>query len=88
MRLAAAGPVRRRPKVAEWMTDDPDCVEPDAVGAGGVRHPAPTHGYRHIPVVEGDDLVGIVSMRDLMRVAQIQPVVHPARSRRRPGSRA
>src|SRR5262249_5768256 len=31
------------------------------------------HGYRHIPVVAGGRLVGIVSMRDLMRVAMIQP---------------
>jgi citrate synthase len=31
------------------------------------------HGYRHIPVVSAERLVGIVSMRDVMRVAQIQP---------------
>ncbi len=31
------------------------------------------HGYRHIPVVDGGRLVGIVSMRDLMRIAMIQP---------------
>ena len=31
------------------------------------------HGYRHIPVVDADELVGIVSIRDLMRIAQIQP---------------
>src|SRR5207245_10877686 len=34
-------------------------------------------GYRHIPVVKDNALVGIVSMRDLMRIAQIQPVEHP-----------
>src|SRR5262249_52474777 len=31
------------------------------------------HGYRHIPVVQDNKLVGIVSMRDLMRIAMIQP---------------
>ena len=30
-------------------------------------------GYRHIPVVDDDALVGIVSMRDLMKVASIRP---------------
>ena len=32
---------------------------------------------RHLPVVEGGALVGIVSMRDLMKVASIEPVTHP-----------
>ena len=36
-------------------------------------HRLAQHGYRHIPVVDGQKLVGIVSMRDLMRVAMIQP---------------
>ena len=35
-------------------------------GAGRVRQPA-EHGYRHIPVVDGGKLVGVVSLRDLMR---------------------
>ena len=35
------------------------------------------HGYRHIPVVDDGLLVGIVSMRDLMRVASIEPVSSP-----------
>src|SRR5207247_1564015 len=30
--------------------------------------------YRHMPVVEENALVGIVSMRDLVRIAQIRPV--------------
>ena len=43
------------------------------------------HGYRHLPVVEDGTLVGIVSLRDLMRVAQIQPVVHPSTIEAPPG---
>ncbi len=31
------------------------------------------HGYRHIPVVAGGDLKGIVSMRDLVVVAALRP---------------
>jgi citrate synthase len=84
VRLAAAGPSGEGTKVAEWMTADPDCVEPglsvqEAFASLGA------HGYRHIPVVEGSELVGIVSMRDLMRVAQIQPVVHPGQIEAPPG---
>ena len=54
------------------MTADPDSVAPD-VDATAAFASLAEHGYRHIPVVDGDRLVGIVSMRDLMRVAQIQP---------------
>jgi citrate synthase len=84
VRLAAAGPSGEGTKVAEWMTADPDCVQPglsvqEAFASLGA------HGYRHIPVVDGSGLVGIVSLRDLMRVAQIQPVVHPGQIEAPPG---
>jgi len=84
VRLAAAGPSSAGLKVAELMTADPDVVAPDL----SVQEAFATlaeRGYRHIPVVDGDDLVGIVSMRDLMRVAQIQPVVHPGQIEAPPG---
>jgi citrate synthase len=72
VRLASAGADAGGDAVAAWMTPDPDCVAPDAeVGAAFAS--LAEHGYRHIPVVDGDRLVGRVSMRDLMRVAQIQP---------------
>jgi CBS domain-containing protein len=58
--------------VGEWMTADPNCVGPD-VDATAAFASLAEHGYRHIPVVDDDRLVGIVSMRDVMRVAQIQP---------------
>jgi len=63
---AAAEPVRR------WMTSEPDVLGRDEeVGAAwsGLTH----HHYRHLPVVDGDQLVGMVSMRDLLSVAQIRP---------------
>lgn len=83
VRFAAAGTLDEH-RVSEWMTADPDCADPGQ----GVQHAFAAladHGYRHIPVVDDDNLVGIVSMRDLMRVAQIQPVVHPGTIEAPPG---
>src|SRR5680860_1230200 len=58
--------------VGEWMTPDPDWVARGASVSDAFMSLA-EHGYRHIPVVDDKQLVGIVSMRDLMRIAQIQP---------------
>ncbi len=84
VRMAAAGPSSAGLKVAELMTANPDCVDP-TLSVQEAFATLADHGYRHIPVVEGDALVGIVSMRDLMRVAQIQPVVHPGQIEAPPG---
>ena len=75
IRLAAAGSDASTAKVSEWMTADPDTIGPDVEARAAFASLA-EHGYRHIPVVDGRErqkLVGIVSMRDLMRVAMIQP---------------
>jgi CBS domain-containing protein len=64
-------------RVAQWMTSDPDSVAPDAEATAAFASLA-EHGYRHIPVVDRDRLVGIVSMRDLMKIAQLQPAEHLA----------
>ena len=80
IRLAAAGSDASTAKVSEWMTGDPDTIGPD-VEARAAFTPLAEHGYRHIPVVETrhrQKLVGIVSMRDLMRVAMIQPAAAQA----------
>ena len=71
VRLAAAGADGGSP-VADWMTADPDHVAPDAE-AGAAFASLAEHGYRHIPVLDDGRLVGIVSMRDLMQIAMIQP---------------
>src|SRR5918998_517431 len=73
VRFAASGADASATKVSEWMTEDPDCVGPDVEVAQAWTSLA-EHGYRHIPVVRDGELVGIVSMRDLMRIAQIRPV--------------
>jgi citrate synthase len=71
VRMGAAG-AAPTDLVAVWMTADPDSVAPD-VDAMTAFASLAEHGYRHIPVVDDGRLVGIVSMRDLMRIAQIQP---------------
>ncbi len=75
VRFAAAGGEPADTKVAEWMTENPDVVAPSVEVAEAWRNLA-EHGYRHIPVVEDTELVGVVSMRDLMRIAQIRPIEH------------
>jgi len=77
IRIAAAGADTSRAHVSEWMTPNPDSVAP-GVPAAEAFASLSEHGYRHIPVVDGTQLVGLVSMRDLMRIAQVQPVERPA----------
>jgi citrate synthase len=76
VRFAAASGDAASTKVSEWMTEDPDTVGPELLVTEAYVSLS-EHGYRHIPVVDGGELQGIVSMRDLMRVSSIQPVVHP-----------
>jgi CBS domain-containing protein len=55
-------------RVSEWMTRQPETVEPDE----STDHAASLMihgGFRHLPVVEGSRTIGILSIRDLMRVA-------------------
>ena len=38
------------------------------------------HGIRHLPVMDGDNLVGIVSLRDLLLIetlADVIPILRP-----------
>lgn len=58
--------------VESWMTPGPVTVGPDEEISGAFARLS-EHGFRHIPVVDGEELVGIVSMRDLLKLARIQP---------------
>src|SRR5690242_7695932 len=65
--LRAVGSGSVNGKVGDWMTRNPETVDADepTQQAGVVM----IHGgFRHLPVLDGGTPVGIVSIRDLMRV--------------------
>lgn len=49
---------------SHWMTKNPMTLTPGAAAADALELML-EHGFRHIPVVDGDRVVGIVSMRDV-----------------------
>ena len=53
-------------RVRDWMTADPVTASPDTSPAEAARIMV-ENGFRHLPVVEDDQAVGIVSIRDVMR---------------------
>ena len=53
--------------VERWMTPDPTTIGREA-SVGEALDVMLSGGFRHLPVVEGDAVVGVVSMRDLVRV--------------------
>jgi CBS domain-containing protein len=70
--LRAVGSGKIDGTVGDWMTSHPDTAPPSATigeAAAMMLH----GGYRHVPIVEGDHAVGIVSIRDLMRLPSETP---------------
>jgi CBS domain-containing protein len=53
-------------RVREWMTADPMTASPDTAPEEAARVMV-ENGFRHLPVVEDEQAVGIVSIRDVMR---------------------
>ena len=52
--------------VERWMSQNPVTVDPSAPVADALNQML-FGGFRHLPVVEEDQVVGVVSMRDLAR---------------------
>ena len=77
IKLAAKGTPPGEALLSEWATKDPDTVPPDEDLSDAFRM-MEDRGYRHLPVVDNGSVAGIVSLRDLVRAARIQPVDRPA----------
>jgi CBS domain-containing protein len=53
--------------VSDWMTRDPETMAPDEP----TLHAAVLMihgGFRHLPLMDGEEVVGMLSIRDLMRI--------------------
>ena len=53
-------------EVSSWMTAEPMTVTPDEPIEQALKTML-ANNFRHLPVIEGDDVVGIVSIRDLAK---------------------
>ena len=65
-RAVAAGNIEGA-SVGDWMTRDPETVEPSE-RAGQAASIMIHGGFRHLPVLDGGEPVGIISIRDIVRV--------------------
>jgi CBS domain-containing protein len=64
---AVAGRVQAsEARVREWMTENPVTV-PEATPIGRAASIMVTHDFRHLPIVDGERTIGIVSLRDVVR---------------------
>ena len=73
LRAAASGEDLSASVVSGWMTPDPQSASPDT----SVQDAAQImllNGFRHLPVVEGRTVCGVVSLRDLFAARIRRPL--------------
>ena len=68
VRVIAAGLDPDSANASEVMTADPDTLGPNDTAADALRMMR-SRNYRHLPVVDGARVVGMVSVRDLYAVS-------------------
>lgn len=66
VRAAASGRDLSTARVTDWMTPEPVTAPPDT-DVDDAAASMMAQGFRHLPVVNGNDLIGIVSLRDILR---------------------
>jgi len=65
LRAAASGSDLTKSPVSEWMTRNPITAAPDTTLEEAAEVML-SNGFRHLPVVEGRELQGMVSIRDVL----------------------
>ena len=55
--------------VAQWMTNEPTTLEPDAEDDEALRLML-DRGFRHLPVLDDGKVIGMVSIRDLAHLIE------------------
>jgi CBS domain-containing protein len=64
LRAAGSGSDLTHTPVSAWMTMDPECASPDTTVEDALQLML-LHGFRHLPVLQGREVRGVVSLRDL-----------------------
>jgi CBS domain-containing protein len=64
LRAAASGSDLTSSPVSAWMTKDPEHASPDTTLEDAAQLML-LHGFRHLPVLEGREVRGVISLRDL-----------------------
>jgi len=64
LRAAASGQDLRDSAVSDWMTADPQSANPDSSPEEAAQIML-LNGFRHLPVVDGRSVCGVVTLRDL-----------------------
>jgi CBS domain-containing protein len=73
LRAAASGSDLTISPVSAWMTKDPEHASPDTTVEDAAQLML-LHGFRHLPVVDGREVCGMVSLRDLAASRISRPV--------------
>lgn len=73
LRAAASGSDLTKSPVSAWMTKDPEQATPDTTIEDAAQLML-LHGFRHLPVLEGREVCGVVSLRDLAAARISRPV--------------
>ena len=72
LRAVAARTHSSQARVREWMTKEPITAS-ETMPAEQAARTMLEQGFRHLPVVEGERAIGIVSIRDLARWSIEEP---------------
>src|SRR4029450_4261923 len=63
---SSSADLARGSRDTKWMSEDPETIDPETPVAEALNRML-FGGFRHLPVMDGEAVVGMVSMRDLAK---------------------